>query len=252
MSIILIIFTTSCQFLGFGDEPPCGESILQIEERTYQIKNIETKSDGSIKVPANKPDVAYWVNQTEVNYVFALSPTSENLALQNTKPEQATVTWANCNSSAYVLSAPQIGMPDMNTLLDQSFSGITIFVQSDKGGFVIKGEFTGEEIQSFDTPDPASLLAEISLLEVIPSDDKTTITIKVSITNYGQNSITLTTDSVALILNDSPAGPLSSEPSLPREIASGGTETFAFTFAYPSAPGATLKIFSAEYEVEGY
>ena len=250
--IILAVVTTSCQIPFIGQKPPCGQSVLQIGETTYQIKETKTKSDGSLKIPSNIPDIAYWINQTDTNLVFALSPTPENLALQNINPEQAIVTWENCNSSTYILTAPQAGVPDMDTLLDQSFSGITIFVQDSNSGFVIHGEFIGEEIQVFDTPDPSEMLAEISLLETIPSADKTTIKVNVSVANYGQANITLTSNDVSLLIRDSIFMPLTSEPTLPIEIAPGATETISFAFAFPNAPGATLKVFSAEYELEGY
>jgi hypothetical protein len=250
--VTLAILIASCDFRGFRQKPPCGQSVLKIGETTYTIKETKTTSDGSVKVPANQPDIAYWVNQTEVNHVFVLSPTPENLALQNTQPQEATVTWENCNSSTYTLSAPQAGVPGMTSLLDQSFSGITIFIQDDNNGFVIRGEFIGEEIQTFDTPDPSAIQAEISLLETVPSTDKKTLKVSVSIANYGQSAIALTADEVSLLVSGSAAAPLASEPALPKEIASGATETFAFTFAYPNTPGATLKVFSAEYELEGY
>jgi hypothetical protein len=246
-----VILLTGCQ-LPFGEKPPCGQSVLQVGERTYQIKEIETRADGTLNVPGNKVGIAYWVNQTATNQVFALSPTPENLALQTTNPEQATVTWANCNSSTYTLAAAQAGVPDMTTLLDQSFSGITIYVEQDGSGFVIRGEFMGEEIQAFDTPDPNSIQAEISLLETIPAADRSTLTVSVSITNVGQAGITLTTNDVALLLNETRSQPSQSDPALPKEIAPGATETFHFTFDYPAAPGATLHVLTVEYELEGY
>jgi len=245
--LILALVLSSCNIPFSGEKPPCGKSTLQIGDVVYQIKETKTKSDGSLKTPSNTPDIAYWVNQTETNHVFALSPTSENRALQNANPEQAVVTWANCNSSTYVLSAPQAGVPDMNALLDQSISGITIFVQD---SFVMHGEFIGEEIQVFDTPDPSEILAEISLLETTASADKTTISVKVSIANVGQSAITLTPNDVSLLVNNNSSPPTTSNPILPKEIASGATETFSFTFTHPNIPGATLKIFSAEYELE--
>jgi len=249
--LFIMLLVTSCDFPGFGQKPACGQSVLKIGDITYEIKETKTKSDGSLKISQKTPDIAYWVNQTATNYVFALSPTAENLALQTMNPEQAVLTWENCNSSTYVLTAPQAGIPDMNTLLDQSFSGITIFVQKDGSGFVIRGELSGEEIQSFDTPDPSAIQAEISLLETIPAADTTTIKVNVSITNNGQ-TITLTSNDVSLLIHDSIAIPLNSEPALPKEIASGATETLSFTFAYPNEPGAILRVFDVEYELEGY
>jgi len=251
--VILTILITSCDFPGFGRKPPCGQSVLQIGEVIYQIKETKTKSDGSLKISSDTPDIAYWVNQTDTNLVFALSPIPENLALQNTNPDEAIVTWANCNSSTYILSVPQAGLPDMKTLLDQSFSGITIFVQNDNDGFVIHGEFIGEEIQAFDTPDPSSIQAEISLLETTTSADGKTIRVEVSILNNGQLPITLSTSDLSLTPENATVIALeSSEPILPKEIKTGATETIYLTFLRPSTPTATLKIFSVEYELDGY
>lgn len=249
VSIILMILMAACQF-PFGEKPPCGDSTLQIGERTYQIQEIETRDDGALKVAQNKPDIAYWVNQTETNQVFALSPTAENLALQNANPEQATVTWANCNSSTYTLSAPEAGVPDMNELLDQSLSGITILVEKDGAGFVIRGEFMGEEIQTFNTPDPSEIQAEISLLETIPAKDAGTLTVSVSIANLGPNAIMLNPEDVSLQTGVATTSLLNGTPALPKEIAPGSTETFSFTFTLPNEPGASLKILSVEYELE--
>jgi hypothetical protein len=249
----LTLFTASCQFPSFGEKTPCGQSTLQIGQTIYQIKETKTKSDGSLKISSNTPDIAYWVNQTDTNQVFALSPASKNLALQNTNPDKAVVTWANCNSSTYTLSAPQTGLPDMNTLLDQSFSGITIFVQNGNDGFVIHGELMGEEIQAFNTPDPSSIQAEISLLETTTSADGKTIRVEVSILNNGQAPITLSISDVSLTPENATAVALeASEPALPKEIKVGATETIYLTFPRPATPTATLKIFSIEYELDGY
>lgn len=250
LSLVFALLVTACEFPGTGPEPPCGESVLEIGNTTYQIQEIKTKADGSLKIPSNSPGIAYWIDQTKTNHVFALSAEAENFILQNDPPEQAILTWENCNSSTYTLSAPQAGVPDMNTLLDQSFSGVTIFVQDDNSGFFIRGEFIGEEIQAFDTPDPSEMLAEISLLETVPSADKTTIKVSVSILNYGKSNIALTSSDVSLLIGDSTTTPLNSEPALPKEISPGTTERLSFTFAYPNVPGATLKVFSAEYELE--
>ena len=250
---IALIGVTACRFPSFGKKPPCEKSTLQIGETTYQIKETKTKSDGSLKISSNTPDIAYWVNQTNINQVFALSPTSENLVLQNTNPDKAIVTWTNCNSSTYTLSAPQTGLPDMNTLLDQSFSGITIFVQNGNDGFVIRGELMGEEIQAFDTPDPSSIQAEISLLETTTSADGKTIRVQVSILNNGGSPITLSTSDISLTPENATAVAVeTSEPALTKEIKVGATETIYLTFTRPSTPTATLKIFSVEYELDGY
>lgn len=227
--------------LGFVP-PPCGQSQLEINGQIYPIETIRPKQDGSIKVP-NKPGAAYWVDGTTSNYVFYINDAV------STSGGAAKITWANCNATAYILYQPEPGLPDNVALLDQSTSEITIIVQNK---MVIKGGLIGEELNVIPTPDPAEMLAEISLLETTTAADKTTISVQVSIVNYGQSAITLTLNDVALLAENAPTAFPGSEPALPKEIAPGVTENFTFTFARPNTPTATLKIFSAEYELEGY
>src|SRR4030095_7825890 len=124
--IVFILFALGVTACRFGEKPPCDQSVLKIGTNTYQIKSIETKKDGTLKIPSDTPDKAYWVDKTEINYVFALSPTENNLALQNSlqMDESASITWENCNTVTFKLSAPQVGVPDRSSLLDQSTSGI--------------------------------------------------------------------------------------------------------------------------------
>ena len=203
------------------------------------------------------PDTAFWIDGTNTHYVFGLSPTENNLALVSSlkNGDTATITWDNCNSTTYKLSAAQSGVPDNSVLLDQAASGITIFIQpsSALAGFVIDGELAEETINAFNTPDPSEIQAEISLLETTTSDDGQTIRVSISILNYGQSAITLSTIDVALTPQDTaPLVMINSEPTLPVEIAPGATEEIHFTFPRPSFQLATIKVFSVEYELEGY
>jgi hypothetical protein len=256
--LFLVLLTSSCQFLGFGaEEKGCGPSTLKIGERSYQIKTIKPKKDGSLKIPANKPDTAYWVDGTKTNQVFALSPTENNLALPSSLKSGATasVTWANCNSTTYTLSDVQAEVPDNSVLLDQATSQITIFVRNESAatGFVVQGDLAEETITEFNTPNPAEPQAEISLLEIKASADGTSITISISIQNFGSTAFSFTPNEVALTAQDgTELAMTSSEPALPKEIAAGTTESFDLTFPRPASPTATLKILTVEYDVEGY
>ena len=250
--IVVMIFTASCQFLGFGEQPPCGESVLQIADHAYQIKEIKTKADAPINVPTNSPESAYWVNETSVNYVFALSPTENNVALQNSLQEgdTATVTWENCNTATYKLSAPQTVVPDDSVLLDQNKTGITIFIPD---GFVVTGEVAEETISVFNTPDAAEAQAEISLLETTSSSDGQTLQVKISILNYGEAPFTLLPIDVSITPeNAAPLTPTTTDPALPYEIKPGETIPMQLTFPHPLTPTATLKILGIEYGLEGY
>jgi len=231
----------------------CDENTLKIGAATYRVETIPPPTGGTLNIPPDTAGAAYWIQGTESNPVFALSPAAENLALQNSQGEQVIFTRENCNATSYTLAAAQAGLPDMPTLLDQSASGITIFVQaSDGGGFVMRGELTGEEIKEFESPDVTAVQAEISLLETTTSADQTTIQVKVSILNTGKIPLTLTAKDVALLVDSAITAPQRSEPVLPREVATGATETFTFTFARPTTTTAILKILSIEYDLEGY
>ena len=210
-------------------------------------------------IPPDTSGIAYWVEGTDHNYVFVLSPTSENLAMMPTITAGSTAkaTWKNCNSTTYTLSASQPGSFNGSALPDQSVDGITVFFQTNAtgAGFVFSGELTEEQISTFNTPavGASDIQAEISLLETTASADGTTIRVGVSIQNYGQAAFTLSTSDVSLTQQDDTSLNLvSSEPRLPKEIASGATETIHFTFPRPSSPTATLKIFEVEYDIEGY
>jgi hypothetical protein len=234
----------------------CAATLL-LGANQYKIQTIKPNSDGTLSIPNNHPDIAYWVEGTDTNYVFGLSPAANNLALETSikSGDQATITLDNCNSTKYSLSVPQQGVPNNSTLLDQSTSEITVFVQPDSStkGFVITGELRGETITSFNTPDTSQIQAEVSLLETTTSADGKTIRVGISILNNGQTPITLSTSEVSLTSENATAVALeTSEPALPKEIKPGATETFHFTFARPNTKTVTIKVFSAEYELDGY
>jgi hypothetical protein len=92
------------------------------------------------------------VEGTDLEYRFMLSPTVENLNLLTSLPEgsSATVTWADCNSMTFTLSAPQPGDFGITYLPEQSTASILIFLQLDPTGegFMVSGEMTGETFQN--------------------------------------------------------------------------------------------------------
>ena len=103
------------------------------------------------------------------------------------------------------------------------------------------------------TPDYSQIQAEIGVLEVSTSPDGKTVTLDISIYNYGTLPVTLSTRDVALTEPDGTALALvSSEPSLPAQIAATETGTFTFTFPRPASSTATLRILTVEYDLEDY
>ena len=237
----------------------CGPPTLVLGAATFQIQNITSAPDGSLVVPPDGSGVAYWVEGTNSNYVFAFSPTADNVALMSalTAGTTAKATWKNCNSTTYDLLAPETVPATIPTLLDQSTSGITMLIQSDPAtaSFVIRGELAGEQLSTINTPSSGAsdIQAEISLIETTASPDGTTIRVGISIQNYGAAAFTLSTTDVMLTAQDgSPLTMVISEPPLPKEIAPAAIEAFYFTFPRPPSPIATLKIFEIEYDIEGY
>ena len=241
----------------FIPTPDCGTPTLVIGSTSYQIQTITPAADGSLPVPADTAGIAYWVEGTNTNYVFLLSPTADNLALLSSLPAGTTAkaTWKNCNSTSYSLLAPESGSITASTLPDQSLNGLTIFVPSDPSGngSLVKGEFTEEQISTFNTPSASEIQAEIGILESTTSSDGTTIRIGVSIYNWGGSAFTLSSSNVSLTQQDGIVLTMAgSEPPLPKEIAPASTETIYFTFLRPSSPTAILKILSVEYDIQGY
>jgi hypothetical protein len=276
MGLAVVFILSGCQFLQNGQllasatetpvfptlfvpTPDCGSPTLLLGTNTFQIETIQLAADGTLSVPSDTSGIVYWVDGTNRNYTFVLSPTPENLAILPalTTGSTAKVTWSNCNSTTYTLSAQQPASFSPSALPDQLVEGITVFFQTDASGagFVFRGELTEEQISTFSTPIPntANIQAEISLLETTTSPDNGSIRVGVSIQNYGEAAFTLAGPDVTLTQPDgTPVPVLSSEPPLPKEIAPGTTETIYFFFSRPASPTATLNILKVEYELEGY
>lgn len=272
--ILLIIVLSACQSPLFANPAPtatqtqviptlfvptpdCGSPTLVLGSSTLQIQNLAPAQDGSGTIPVDTSGIAYWVQGTSTNLVFVLPPTPQNLVVMSSISvgNTAKVTLSNCNSTTYSLSAAQAGVLDVPALSDQSTEGITIFFQTDVSGagFVYKGELTEQQINTINTPAASEVQAEISLLGTTASADGTTIKVDLSIQNFGTAAITLSASDVSLLNEDStPLVMVSSEPALPKEISSGAIEAISLTFPRPVSPSATLKVFSAEYDIEGY
>ena len=237
--------------------PDCGAPTLVIGSTTFQIQPIKFSLDGTLPIPADGISIAYWVNGTNTNYVFGLSPTQDNLSLISSLPPGSTgiATWNNCNSTSYTLFALEENPVGISTFLDQSTEGITIFLPSDSftPNYIVRGELTGEQISIIDTPSGNDIQAEISLLETTASPDGTSVRIGITVQNYGQAVFTLSASDVSLTTSEgTPLAMLGSEPPLPKEIAAGDTETLYFTFQLPKSPTAFFRVLGIEYEVGGY
>jgi hypothetical protein len=240
----------------------CGAPTLTLGKVIFRIESLPREADGSFTVPANMPGTSYRIEGSDTNLAFFLSPTPQNLmVLAVLKPgDQAVVTSTNCNTTTYTLSTPEQATQDEMAFLNQldpSTSGIAVVVQNSASnqGLLVKGGLAEEKLVSIPTPQPGAgeVQAEITLLDTVPSPDGKTIKVGASIMNYGQSTLTLAASDVSLTPeNAAPLAPVKAEPGLPRKIKPGATETIYFTFPRPASPTAVFKVFSVEYELEGY
>ena len=235
----------------------CAAPALVIGTVTYQVQTIQVSADGSVGVPPDSNGTIYWIEGTDLQYRFMLSPTIENLNLLTSLSEgsSATVTWADCSSMTFTLSAPQPGDFGITYLPEQSAASILIFLQLDPTGegFMIGGSLAEEVISVLNTPAPdeSGVLAEIGLQEM--ASDGNTLTLTVSIYNFGAEPFTLSAENVSLTpVGGAPLAVDRSSPRLPERINPAETETFTLTFPRPATPISTLKVFTVEYDVEGY
>lgn len=243
----------------FIPTPDCGSSTLTIAATVFQIQTVQLAADGSIPTLTAEEGVAAWVEGTDAILFFLLPPTQANRALIAALQEGgvAKVTWQSCNSMTFSLSAPQPGTWATNYLPDQSTSGISIFLLPDanEAGLVVDGLLIEEQIVNMGTPisSGSEIQAEISLLETTAAADGSTLRVGVSILNSGPSAISLSVNDVSLTQPDATRlEVLLSEPALPKEIAPGAVETFYFTFPRPATGTATLKVFTVEYELDGF
>src|SRR6266498_5974383 len=136
----------------------CGSPTLVLGTTTFQIQNLTPSADGSLSVPADTSGIAYWIQVSNSNPVFVLSPTPQNITAMSTISvgSAANVTWADCSSGTYSLSAPQSGSLDGSAFSGQSKEEITVFfpTASSGAGFVFKGKRTEEPIIAINLPTP--------------------------------------------------------------------------------------------------
>jgi hypothetical protein len=234
--------------------PPCIQPTLTLGTTKFRVETIARAADGSIPVPQDKPDVAYWVAGTNARYVFALSPTASNLALKTTlkSGDAANIRWGDCSTDEYVVNAVESGSTNDAKLFDQSTGGITVLIQpaSSAEGIVITGG--RPQAQATEPASPTeenAIQAELSFLETKTSPDGKTLTLSVAVKNAGDKSFTLSTNDISLTVGDAaPAPPLGVDPALPQEVKPGASETFHITFAKPAGNTAVFKLltFSAD------
>lgn len=224
--------------------PPCVEPSLTLGAFRFRIGTIQRGLDGSLPVPPDTPGVAYWVEGTTPNYVFALSPLVEYAALPSAihEGDPAVVQWADCGLEEFVVLVAESRDPDLELVFDQSKGGITTFAMGEAGVFIRGGhpEPVREELPS---PEVEGFQMEIDFLDTTTSEDGKTITTGITIHNTGTQPIPLKPSDFSLMEEGGqPQAPVEVEPALPAEIPAGGEGTFYITFLKPLTSPAVFRV----------
>lgn len=237
----------------------CNSPALEVGSHKYKLQVVAPAKDGKYTVKASSANIAYWFKGAAAEYVFALSPSAQNLALAASvhAGDLVSITDAHCQATSYTLAAPEPGKSYIPARAAQPAPGMILFIQNaPKGkGFVLRGgPLIEQAIPTATTaPEGPGVQAEISLLETITPADKSKLQIRVSVYNTGSSAFNLTANDVRLTPQGGEAlKPMESEPALPFKVGPGATQAFLLTFARPEAGTAVLKIFDTEYDIEGY
>ncbi len=233
--------------------PRCVQPMLQLGTLKFPIRSVARPADGSLPLPA-QADIAWWLEGTSVNYVFDLNPTEGSLiSLNNIVPGSAvTITWADCSTEDYQVSAVTSQAPLSASLLDQSQGGITILIpaSSSAATLLIQGQLQGVTITSFSTPDANAIQAEISFLDQTTSADGNTLTMTIDVKNTGSRPIDVTGNDVTLTVPDIVQEiPLITDPALPQQIAPGADTTLILTFSKPQGKTAVFKVLDFSVDI---
>ncbi len=230
--------------------PQCVRPTLTIGTTSYPLEVVTVAEPGSLPTPAGAAGTAWWVSDTFSPFVFILKPAAGAPDLQTTLKtgDPLAVQWADCGREEFVLTGIQPGSPDAQTLLAQKSPGLTVIVQpaGSADGYVILGQRS--ELVSPGTAEPTSpnaTLVDITFDMTSPSPDQKTLDIQLTITNRGQQAITLANEDLSLTAQDQlPASPVSTEPALPQVIKPGESLTITISFPNPGGNTAVLRVFN--------
>ena len=258
LTAFMILFgVTACQsgsiqnYITPAPTPQCVEPTLTLGTTTFHMETVKREANNFPEIPQNKKDVAFWVEGTTINYVFGLSPTPDNLALNTALKagDPAIINWADCSKDEYVVKSIENAKTGDNTIFDQSRGGITVYVQDNSSLLLIRGG--RPVIQSEETlaPTPENAIQiDLQILDFSQPDNQT-LSFQIAVTNQGTQTITLTDKDVALVAADgSETPPKTMTPVPPQELKPGDTITPNLTFPKPQGTSAVLRIFDVTFE----
>lgn len=232
------------------------ELALEIAGTAFPVQAIPPAPTGNWKLPADEGQ-ALWVEGTNRHAFFLLPPNPANQALLQSLHggDRAAFTNRRCITTLFSLGQYTEGVPDPAGQLDQNSTRVTVYLPAASGfpGYVLEGSQQGEEMRRVSTPNPDTQLLEISFEGTLSSSNDSAVTLRVKIQNNAKNSVQI--DAADAALTPTGTGPLdvlAAEPGLPLQIKPGAAQEIRITFPHPSMPSATLKVFNAEFPVDGY
>lgn len=232
------------------------ELALEIAGQTYPVQAIPPSSTGNWKLPADEGR-AFWVEGTNRHtfFLLPLNPANQTLLHSLQAGDTAAFTSRRCITTIFRLSKFTEGAPNPAGQLDQNSTRITVYMpaSSEFPGYVLEGSQQGEELRRASTPNPDTQQLTISFEGILASSNDSAVTLRVKIKNNAKNAVRVDTADAFLTPNGSgPLDTLSTEPGLPLLLKPGGTQEIRLIFPHPSMPSATLRIFNAEFQVDGY
>ena len=228
--------------------PGCVEPKLALGSSVYRIKPVKVAAGGSVVVPQDVPDAAYWVEGTNTHYVFGLSAAPDNLGLESSLSagDPVTITWADCMTDTYAIESVGRRVVVPATLADQSTGGVTVFVEDGgaSAGLVVQAVRPVARVEETAAPAPeGEVQADMAFGETTVSADGNAVTMSVTITNTGSAPLAITLADIWLTPeNGQEEAPLSVQPALPQDIAPQAGLTLQVTFPHPHTTIATLRI----------
>ncbi len=225
--------------------PQCIEPTLTLGTGTFHVKTTPNNPNVFPVLPQDKPDNAYWIEGTTVNYVFGLSPVGNNLALNTSLKagDPMVINWGDCSKDEYVVKSVDMAQPNDLTIFDQSTGGITIYVQTGNSNVVIRGARPVMQPVETAVSIPTSEFQIDVAFSDQPAPDAQTVKIGLTITNKGTQAITLNNNDISLTAENSPeVFPSLVEPALPQQIDPGASVQIVVTFPKPQTNTAVLKV----------
>jgi hypothetical protein len=125
------------------------QATLSLGPQSFEIRTLVPNKDGSFKIPTSHPERLYWLKGTDINLVFIMLPTEENVRLVSSVQagQTAVLRWPNCDTTAYQLSPVSAERPFNLTELAECGACITVFIPgvSAQSGFFVIGNLIQQQ-----------------------------------------------------------------------------------------------------------